>query len=76
MMIGGFINAALTSLGVLKDGTAPAAAHAAATATAASTATASTEGQVLRRFWRMDKAGRISDLKLVVRSYVVCICVC
>lgn len=63
-MLSGFVNSVLLAVGALKDDTAPAAAHAAAVAAAGTTA----DGPpVLRRCWRMDKAGRISDLKLVVR---------
>lgn len=63
-MLGGFINSVLYAVGALKGDAAPAAAHALAAATAGTTE----DGPpVLRRCWRMDKAGRISDLKLVVR---------
>lgn len=77
-MLSGFINSLLYAAGALKDDGAPAAAHATALAAGGTT----TEGPaVLRRCWRMDKAGRISDLKLVVRvfgwfGFGVCMCVC
>jgi hypothetical protein len=64
-MLSGFVNSLLYAVGALKDDGAPAALHAAAAAAAGTP----TEGPpVLRRCWRMEKAGRISDLKLVVRA--------
>lgn len=62
-MLSGFLSGILYAVGALKDERAPAAAYATALAAAGTTA----DGPpILRRCWRMDKAGRISDLKLVV----------
>lgn len=73
-MLSGFVSGILYAVGALKDEGAPAAAHATALAAAGTTA----DGRpILRRCWRMDKAGRISDLKLVVSvlvKRVVCVC--
>lgn len=62
-MLSGFVSGILYAVGALKDDGAPAATHASALAAAG---TAADGPPILRRCWRMEKAGRISDLKLVV----------